>query len=110
MGRSRGGLTTKIHAIVDAGGRPIGIDLTAGQTHDSRMAELMLKDVGQGAIILADRAYNTDALRAFVKEKHAWATTQLIPAVGVRVSHGFGIMDVRREIEGLAAFAQVFCA
>jgi transposase len=77
MGRSRGGLTTKIHALVDADGRPIGLDLTAGQTHDSRMAEPMLKDIGKGAIILADRAYDTDALRALAKEKCAWAN---IPA------------------------------
>ena len=31
MGRSRGGLTTKIHALVDAEGRPIHLLLTAGQ-------------------------------------------------------------------------------
>ncbi|BBF81547.1 hypothetical protein EM6_2149 [Asticcacaulis excentricus] len=30
MGRSRGGLTTKIHAVVDAEGRPIALELTAG--------------------------------------------------------------------------------
>lgn len=56
MGRSRGGLTTKIHALVDADGRPIGLDITAGQNHDSRMAEPMVKGIGKGAIILADRA------------------------------------------------------
>ncbi len=31
MGRSRGGLTTKIHALVDAIGRPILLKLTEGQ-------------------------------------------------------------------------------
>lgn len=45
MGRSRGRLTTEIHAVVDADGRPIGVDLTAGQAHDSRMAEPMLRDI-----------------------------------------------------------------
>ena len=68
MGRSRGGLTTKIHALVDADGRPIGIDLTPGQAHDSKMAEPMLKDIGKGTILLADRAYDTNALRDFAKE------------------------------------------
>jgi transposase len=77
MGRSRGGLTTKIHALVDADGRPIGIDLTPGQAHDSKMAEPMLKDIGKGTILLADRAYDTNALRDFAKEKRAWAN---IPA------------------------------
>ena len=32
MGRSRGGLTTKIHALVDAEGRPVRLALTAGRT------------------------------------------------------------------------------
>jgi transposase len=77
MGRSRGGLTTKIHAVVDAEGRPVELTLTAGQTHDSKMAEPMLSDIGQGTTLLADRAYDTDALRALAKAKGAWAN---IPA------------------------------
>ncbi len=36
MGRSRGGLTTKVHALVDAGGLPIDLKLTEGQAHDGR--------------------------------------------------------------------------
>lgn len=35
MGRSRGGLTSKIHALVDADGRPVILRLTGGQVHDS---------------------------------------------------------------------------
>lgn len=34
LGRSRGGFTTKLHALVDAKGRPILIKLTAGQASD----------------------------------------------------------------------------
>jgi transposase len=33
LGRSRGGLTTKIHVVVDAQGLPIRLGLTAGQAH-----------------------------------------------------------------------------
>ena len=39
MGRSRGGLTTKIHAVTDARGLPITLKLTAGQAHDGRSAD-----------------------------------------------------------------------
>ncbi len=49
MGRSRGGLTTKIHALVDAEGRPVALTLTAGQNHDSTVAEQMLSDLKPGA-------------------------------------------------------------
>jgi hypothetical protein len=38
MGRSRGGLTTKIHAVVDANGNPIMLKLSEGQAHDGRSA------------------------------------------------------------------------
>jgi transposase len=38
LGRSRGGLTTKIHVVVDARGLPIRLGLTAGQTHDGQIA------------------------------------------------------------------------
>ena len=77
MGRSRGGLTTKIHAVVDAEGRPIAVELTAGQAHDSKMALPMLSVMREGTIILGDKAYDTNALRAEAEEKGAWAN---IPA------------------------------
>jgi len=48
MGRSRGGLTTKIHALVDANGLPVAIKLTEGQAHDGRSAEDMLGGLTAG--------------------------------------------------------------
>ncbi len=63
MGRSRGGLTTKIHAVVDACGLPITLKLTEGQAHDGRSAQDMLGTVGRGDVLVADRAYDSNALR-----------------------------------------------
>jgi transposase len=73
MGRSRGGLTTKIHAVVDANGNPIALALSEGQAHDGRRAAELLDSIGDGQILLADRAYDSDALRAAVAERGAWA-------------------------------------
>ena len=36
MDHSRGGLTSKVHAVVDANGLPVRLDLTPGETHDNR--------------------------------------------------------------------------
>ena len=69
MGRSRGGLTTKIHALVDAEGLPIALKLTEGQAHDGRSAADMLGDLGEGQILLVDRAYDSDALRDSLAER-----------------------------------------
>lgn len=73
MGRSRGGLTTKIHALVDANGLPIRLKLTEGQAHDGRSAADMLDKIGDDQVLLADRAYDSDALREKMAEQGAWA-------------------------------------
>jgi transposase len=73
MGRSRGGLTTKIHALVDADGLPIALKLTEGQAHDGRSAVDMLDTVVKGTILLADRAYDSDERRKTLAARGAWA-------------------------------------
>jgi len=63
MGRSRGGLTTRIHAVTDARGLPITLKLTAGQAHDGRSADDMLGTAGPGQTLLADPACDSNRLR-----------------------------------------------
>jgi len=79
MGRSRGGLTTKIHALVDAEGHPTHLKLTEGQAHDGRSAADMFDTVQSGHILLADRAYDSDGLRAQLSERGAWANIRAMP-------------------------------
>jgi transposase len=79
MGRSRGGLTTKIHAPVDAAGLPIALKLTEGQAHDGCGAEDMLTALADGQILLADRAYDSDAMRQALAERGAWANVKPMP-------------------------------
>jgi transposase len=73
MGRSRGGLTTKIHALVDGNGLPVVLKLTEGQAHDGRSAEDMLDGLGAGQVLIADRAYDSDLLRQTMTARGAWA-------------------------------------
>jgi len=73
MGRSRGGLTTKIHALVDANGNPIALKLSEGQAHDGRSALSLLDRIGPSEILLADRAYDNDLIRHIVAERGGWA-------------------------------------
>lgn len=78
-GCSRGGLTTKLHALVDAGGRPIALKLTEGQAHDGRSAADMFETVQAGQVLLADRAYDSDLLRDRLRERGAWGNIRLMP-------------------------------
>ena len=60
MGRSRGGLTSKIHAVVDTDGLPVRLALTAGEAHDNRLAGKLLSRLKSGSMLLADRGYDAD--------------------------------------------------
>ncbi len=79
MGRSRGGLTTKIHALVDAMGLPIALKLTEGQAHDGRSATDMFDTIVTGNILLADRAYDSDRLRENMRALGVWANIRAMP-------------------------------
>ena len=73
MGRSRGGLTTKIHAVVDAAGLPLGFELTPGQAHDSQAAATLLAALPANSFVLADKAYDADWIRQLVEDQEAIA-------------------------------------
>src|SRR6202171_685820 len=59
IGRSKGGLSTKIHALVDALGNPLDFILTPGQAHDLQGADALLPDMA-AEVLLADKAFDAD--------------------------------------------------
>ena len=71
MGRSRGGLTTKVHALVDAAGLPLELTITPGQAVDCPEAAKLLSRLEPGTIMLADKAYDADWLRRAIEAKGA---------------------------------------
>src|SRR5262245_8835552 len=71
MGRSRGGLTSKIHALVDSNGLPVRLALSAGEAHDNRLAGKLLSRLKSKT--RADRGYDADWIRALAAKKGAWA-------------------------------------
>jgi hypothetical protein len=48
MGKSRGGLTSKIHAVVDSNGLPVPLALSPGEAHDVRLAGKLLSRLKSG--------------------------------------------------------------
>lgn len=71
MGRSRGGLTTKIHARVDAKGRPVRLLISPGEVHDIACAEALLDGLEQRAVVIADKGYDADRVRIRIRAQGA---------------------------------------
>src|SRR5215210_1262973 len=83
IGRSRGGLTTKIVALVDALGNLFRFLLLPGQRHDSIGAEPLIEGIEIGALI-ADKGFDNNWLRQELNDRGALA---VIPPKADRVSH-----------------------
>jgi transposase len=66
-------LTTKIHAVVDAKGLPIRLSLTPGQAYDGEAAMELLNALPEDAMVLADKAYDANAIRKMIDGQGAWA-------------------------------------
>ena len=64
-------MTTKIHALTDARGLPIKFVLTPGQAHDLLGAGDLLSALGEGDILLGDKAYDADWLRRQIEAQGA---------------------------------------
>jgi len=71
IGRSRGGRTTKIHALTDAECRPVAFLLTGGQIADCTAGAVLLEEMPRSAILHGDKGYDSDAIRRQVEGKGA---------------------------------------
>jgi transposase len=69
-GKSRGGLSTKIHAAVDALGKPVRLLLTAGQTSEYTQAEALIEGF-EASYVLADKGYDADRFVSAIEKSQA---------------------------------------
>ena len=95
IGRSRGGLSTKIHQLVDGRGRPLVITVTAGQAADSPVLKFLLADLSVNRLgpgrprtrpeaVLGDKAYSSRANRALLRSRKI---TTVIPQRADEIGH-----------------------
>lgn len=98
LGRSRGGLTTKIHMAADTLGRPIRFILTAGQSGDALAAPALLEGFRPRAV-LADKAYDSNALRQLIADAGAEAVIPSNRTRKVLIAHDIEAYRARNRIE-----------
>ena len=71
IGRSRGGLSTKIHAVVDQDGLPVRILLTPGQSSDMTAVPELLAGLPIPTTVVADRGYDSNAVIDLIRKSGA---------------------------------------
>ena len=71
IGPSRGGRTTKVHALVDGRGRALKLILSAGNVVDITVATALVADLDESTCgtLVADKGYDSDALRRLLLVK-----------------------------------------
>ncbi len=110
IGRSKGGLSTKIHALVDALGNPLKIVLTAGQVHDLAGADALLPTM-EAKILLADKAYDAD--KRVIEALAAAGKTAVIPPKRNRKNprhYDKALYEARHLIENFFCWVKQFRA
>lgn len=95
IGRSRGGLTTKLHLVCDGRGLPLSMMITAGNINDTTMMSAVLENIrvprdGKGRPrtrpdrVLADKGYPSRANRVWLRDRRIAAT---IPERDDQIAH-----------------------
>ena len=55
IGRTKGGLTSKLHVVYDKQGRPVRLHLSQGQCSDFTGADLLLRDLPDATTLMGDK-------------------------------------------------------
>ena len=99
IGRSRGGRTSKVHAVVDEQGRPRRFIVTGGQVHDGQVLPDLLKGAGAPLAVVADKAYGARAIRQFIADDGALAVIPSKSNAREPVPHDPGLYKMRNIVE-----------
>jgi hypothetical protein len=63
IGRTKGGMNTKLHAVTDENGRPISFFMSADEISDYTGAAALLNSLPPAQLLLTDRGYDADWFR-----------------------------------------------
>jgi transposase len=98
LGRSRGGLTSKIHLAVRGLGLPVRFLLTAGQRNDITQAHTLVAGLPAGQV-MADTAFDADHLRRDIAATGAQAVIPSHPARAKKLPFDTALYKERHLVE-----------
>ena len=103
IGISRGGRNSKLHALTDGEGRPLRFLLTGGNVADCRAADVLLDDLAPRTIVLADKAYDSNAIRDLIERQGAG------PNIPSKANRRWKSCFSRTLYKGRNAVERMFC-
>lgn len=103
IGPSRGGQTSKIHALTDVLGRPFAFHLTAGNVSDMKAAPVLLANLTGARYVLADKGYDANALRKMLR------SVSVVPVIPGRRNRKRAIAYDARRYRDRHLIENAFC-
>jgi transposase len=114
IGITRGGRNSKLHALTDGEGRPLRFLLTGGNVADCRAADVLLDDLASSdpdrlddlaprTIVLADKAYDSNAIRDLIERQGA------VPNIPSKANRSWKSCFSRSLYKGRNAVERMFC-
>jgi transposase len=103
IGISRGGRNSKFHALTDGEGGPLRFLLTGGNVAYCRAADVLLDDLAPRTIVLADKAYDTNAIRDLIERQGA------VPNIPSKENRRWKSCISRSLYKGRNAVERMFC-
>jgi len=107
VGRSRGGLSTKLHVAVDALGDPLRVTPTPGQRHEAAQARTLGEGFAAGWAI-ADTACDGDAFRGGPAERGIGAVIPSDKSRSEPIPHDQHLRGERHAVERFFARLEQF--
>lgn len=109
LGRSRGGLTTKLHLAIDEAGRPLRMIVTEGQVSDISCAHELVEHLRTGAVV-ADKGYDSDAFVNTIRAAHAKAVIPPRSNRKTRRRYSRVLYRTRNIVERFSIASNIFVA
>ncbi len=103
IGRTKGGLNSKLHVVCDQNGRPLQMLLSEGQLSNHVGARLMFDAMPRANALIADKGYDSDDFRQALEE---CGVTPFIPSRRNRKAlmvYDKALYKTRHKIENLFA-------
>jgi transposase len=103
IGRTKGGLNSKLHAVCDGGGKPLVLMLSEGQMSDHKGARLILANLPPASALIADRGYDSNWFRETLAKRGCEPCIPSTKSRKIPLSYDKALYKQRHKIENMFA-------